>query len=134
MTIAMPSLADAPQVPATLELAHCGVCGGWSFPANVPGCRKCGAPPAQLSAQACATPLWLLNFVTVHTALAPGLQVPAVIGEVALAPGLVEEARIDVANEDVLTLGMALEPTWQPGREGTPGGWVFRPCDAGGRA
>ena len=134
MNIATPSSAGAPQVPATLELAHCGVCGGWSFPANVPGCRKCGAPSEQLSTQACATPLWLLNFVTVHTALAPGLQVPAVIGEVALAPGLVEEARIDVANEDALTLGMALEPTWQPSRDGTPGGWVFRPCDAGGRA
>jgi len=134
MSLENPSSTGAAQAPATLELAHCGACGGWSFPANVPGCRKCGAPPAQLSARACATPLWLLNFVTVRTALAPGLQVPAVIGEVALAPGLVEEARIDVTNEDALTLGMALEPMWQPGSEGGPGGWVFRPCDAGGRA
>ncbi|HYP71432.1 MAG TPA: hypothetical protein VEP93_11140 [Variovorax sp.] len=115
----------------TLELACCTVCGGTSFPAQVPGCRHCGAPPAQLRTQACATPVHLLNFVTVHAPLAPGLKVPAVIGEVALAPGLVEEARIDVADESALTLGMALTPVWQPGAEDTAGNWVFRPLNAG---
>ena len=114
----------------TLELARCTVCGGTSFPAQVPGCRHCGAPPAQLRAEACAAPVHLLNFVTVHSPLAPGLKVPAVIGEVALAPGLVEEALIDVADESALALGMALMPVWQPGTEGAPGNWAFRPFDA----
>jgi uncharacterized OB-fold protein len=114
---------------ATLELARCIACGGTSFPAQVPGCRHCGAPPTQLSAEACATPVYLLNFVTVHSPLAPGLKVPAVIGEVMLAPGLVEEARIDVADESALTLGMALAPVWQGGADDAPGSWVFRPLD-----
>jgi len=115
---------------ATLELARCTVCGGTSFPAQVPGCRHCGAPAAQLRAEACAAPVHLLNFVTVHAPLAPGLKVPAVIGEVALAPGLVEEARIDVADESTLELGMALTPVWQPGAEDTAGSWAFRPMQA----
>ena len=93
----------------------------------MPGCRHCGAPTEQLRAEACAAPLRLLNFVTVHAPLAPGLKVPAVIGEVELAPGLVEEARIDVADEGALALGMALAPAWQPGADGAAGSWVFRP-------
>ncbi len=113
--------------PAALAVARCADCDGFSFPANVPGCRHCGAPADRLRAQPCASPLALLNFVTVHAPLAPGLQVPAVIGEVALAPGLVEEARIDVADESVLALGMALEPVWRAGAEGAAGAWVFRP-------
>ena len=115
---------------AILELARCTVCGGTSFPAQVPGCRHCGAPPAQLRAEACAAPVRLLNFVTVHSPLAPGLKVPAVIGEVELAPGLVEEARIDVPDENELALGMALAPVWQAGTEGAAGSWAFRPVDA----
>ena len=111
----------------------CSACGGASFPAQVPGCRHCGAAAGQLRTQPCTTPLRLLNYVTVYTPLAPGLQVPAVIGEVELAPGLVEEARIDVDSEDALSLGMALSPHWQPGAEGAPGGWLFRPIDAEGR-
>ena len=115
----------------TLELARCTACGGTSFPAQVPGCRHCGAPAAQLRAEACTDPVHLLNFVTVHAPLAPGLKVPAVIGEVALAPGLVEEARIDGAHESTLTLGMALTPVWQPGaQDGDAGGRVFRPLQA----
>ena len=111
----------------TLELARCTLCGGSSFPAQVPGCRHCGAAAAKLRTEACAAAVRLLNFVTVHAPLAPGLKVPAVIGEVALAPGLVEEARIDVADESALSLGMALAPVWQPGAEDVAGSWVFRP-------
>ena len=43
-----------------------------------------------------------------HAELAPGLPVPCVIGEVELAPGVVEEAVIDVASEDVLSPGGTL--------------------------
>jgi len=50
----------------------------------VPGCRHCGAPTSQLRAQPCTTLLRLLNFVTVHAALAPGLQVIG-LGSVAVA-------------------------------------------------
>ncbi|MDM0033568.1 hypothetical protein QTI33_15655 [Variovorax sp. J22P271] len=112
-----------------LELARCTVCGGTSFPARVPGCRHCGAPPAQLRTEACATPVYLQNFVTVHAPLAPGLKVPAVIGEVTLAPGLVEEARIDVTDESTLVPGMALAPVWQSDAQDAAGSWVFRPLD-----
>jgi uncharacterized OB-fold protein len=115
---------------AVLELARCTVCGGTSFPAQVPGCRHCGAATAQLRAEACGASARLINFVTVHSSLAPGLKVPAVIGEVALAPDLVEEALVDVADESVLTLGMALTACWQAGADGASGHWVFRPLDA----
>ncbi|WP_155403737.1 zinc ribbon domain-containing protein [Variovorax paradoxus] len=111
----------------TLELARCNACGGTSFPAEVPGCRHCGAAKAQLRPEACAVPMRLLNFATVYSPLAPGLEVPAVIGEVELAPGLVEEARIDVPDETVLALGMALAPVWQTAAADVPGNWVFRP-------
>jgi hypothetical protein len=121
--------AATPPTPPVLELAHCTGCGGWSFPASVPGCRHCGAPAEILQARACPGALRLLNFITVHAPLASGLQVPAVIGEIALAPGLVEEARIDVPDEGALVPGMALAPEWQAGTA-EAGSWVFRPVHA----
>jgi uncharacterized OB-fold protein len=113
------------SIPKTLQVACCARCGGFSFPPEVPGCRVCGAPREELSAVDCVTPIYLRNFVTVYAALAPGLEVPSVIGEVALCPGIVEEVRIAVASEDMLSLGMALEPVWSETAAG--GGWQFRP-------
>jgi hypothetical protein len=138
MTLSSPSPSPAPSASPAFDLAHCTVCDTWTFPANAPGCRQCGAPPAQLRTRPCPTPLRLLNFITEHAPLAPGLAVPAVIGEVALAPGLVEEARIDVADEGALTPGMPLVPHWQIRPADAPGeaagGWVFRPAGEEHRA
>ncbi|ABM59577.1 conserved hypothetical protein [Verminephrobacter eiseniae EF01-2] len=117
--------SPTPEAPQ-LQLALCARCSGLSFPPQVPGCHHCGAPASELHMQDYEGPLRLLNFVTVHATLTPGLPVPAVIGEVALAPDLVEEVLIDVGSEDELRLGMALEPVWQPGKAQSDGTWVFR--------
>lgn len=94
--------------PPTLQVAHCSICGGYTFPAAAYGCRVCGAAAERLQAVPCPTAPRLRNAVTVYAELAPGLPVPCVIGEVELAPGVVEEALIDAASEAELTLGMAL--------------------------
>lgn len=114
----------------TLLLALCNACGAHSFPAQVPGCRVCGAAPSLLQFVPAVQPLRLLNFVTVHSELLPGLPVPCVVGEVQLAPGVVEEALID-ADEAGLSLGMAVQPVRR--QDGDVQRWVFRPV-AGGAA
>ena len=110
---------------ATLHLAHCERCGGWTFPAGAYGCRQCGADSSALQARAMPASPRLLNFVTVHAELAPGLPVPCVVGEVELAPGVVEEALIDVPSEDGLWLGAELRP--RPVQEGDSVTWRFVP-------
>lgn len=116
---------DTPE----LRLAHCVRCGAHSFPAQAWGCRVCGAPPEALDAVPLPQPPRLKNFVTVHTELAPGLPVPCVIGEVELAPGIVEEALIGVTDESVLALEMPLraEGTEHEGRTR----WRFVPLAEG---
>jgi uncharacterized OB-fold protein len=118
--------------PEQLQLAHCPACGAYTFPATAPGCRVCGAAPHTLRAQPLpGTPL-LHNYVTVHAALAPGLPVPCVVGEVQLAPGVVEEALIAVADETALRPGMALAAVRVPASaEGGPAGWQFVPLNSG---
>lgn len=117
---------DTPSpAPEELRLAWCGRCARHSFPANVYGCSHCGAESASLEAVPLPQPPRLLNFVTVHAELAPGLPVPCVIGEVQLAPGLVEEALIDAADEEGLQLGATLRP--RPVTSGDTVGWRFVP-------
>ena len=100
--------SGTPSDPS-LRLARCGHCGGYSYPAGVYGCRVCGRADALAAVPLPGTPV-LKNFVTVHAALAPGLPVPCVVGEVELAPGLVEEALID-GDEDALVVDMPLVAT-----------------------
>lgn len=63
----------------------------------------------------------LLNFVTVHAELVPGLAPPYVIGEVEICPGLVEEVRLTTADENALEIGMPVTAEWGDT------GWQFRP-------
>ncbi len=50
------------------------------------------------------------NAVTLHAQLHPDLPAPCVIGEVELAPGVVEEAVLDLTDESAAVLGMPLKP------------------------
>jgi len=109
-----------------LELAHCADCGAHSFPARVYGCRVCGAPRERLNAVPC-TQAVLRNMVTVHAELVPGLPVPCVIGEVELAPGVIEEALIGARDETTLQLGMALTPVAERAADGASR-WRFVPA------
>ena len=88
-------------------LAHCMACGAHTFPAKAHGCRQCGS--AQLDAVTLPQIPVLRNFITVHGEVAPGLTPPFVVGEVELAPGVVEEALLTVNDESLLRLGMPLE-------------------------
>jgi uncharacterized OB-fold protein len=100
-------------------LAHCAGCGAFTFPANAYGCRQCGATPLEAVALP-QTPV-LRNFITVHGDVAPGLTPPFVVGEVELAPGVVEEALLAVNDESQLRPGMPLDTLF------TEQGVRFRP-------
>lgn len=114
------------NAPPELLLGHCDACGTWSFPAQAWGCRRCGRPTLQ--ARPLPAPPRLVNAITVHIELVPGLPAPCVIGEVQLAPGVVEEALIDVASEDRLQAGMALQARAGADTQGRLR-WVFAPAD-----
>lgn len=112
-----------PDAPV-LQLAHCAACGTHTWPAQAYGCRRCGNPV--LTAVPLPRTPTLLNFITIHSELTPGLPVPCVIGELELAPGVVEEALIGVYDESALALGMDLEPQAQIDDKGTVS-WRFVP-------
>ncbi|WP_422648603.1 hypothetical protein [Cupriavidus sp. H18C1] len=90
----------------------------------MPGCRHCGASPEAIDTIDCMGAVPLRNVVTVYAPLAPGLAVPAIIGEVELCPGLIEEVRIDAEDEHAVPPGTPVRPVWIDDEHG--GGWVFR--------
>ena len=116
-----------PNTP-TLQVGHCPSCSSYTFPANSWGCRRCGQAPLQ----AVPPPQRprLINFITLHADIAPGLPVPCVIGELEIAPGVVEEALIDVTDESRLALGMTMQAVPRNAEQGAAA-WVFRPIDGG---
>lgn len=108
-------------------LAHCRQCGTYTFPSNAWGCRQCGADTLDKVPMP-QTPR-LRNFITLHGELAPGLTPPVVVGEVELAPGVIEEALIAVADESQLTLDMPMEAIGANPAD-TQRGLRFRPKEA----
>lgn len=121
------SLTESPQ----LRLGHCQACGAWNYPAESWGCRVCGAPAESLRSEPLPGPAILRNAVTLHAELSPGLPVPCVVGEIELAPGLIEEALLDVADESAVALGAVVEPR-HLGEAGGASPWRFVPVGAGG--
>lgn len=120
-----------PELPV-LQLAHCVECGSYTYPAGVYACRRCGAPRERLQVRACPASPRLRNAVTLHTQLHPELPAPCVLGEVELAPGVVEEALIDVPDEAAAVLGMELDAV--PHRlENGALRWRFAPRAQGSR-
>ena len=75
-----------------LLAARCDACRALTFPAGSYGCRVCGAAPDRLTAEKLSGRGILREFITVHLELVPGLKAPAVIGDVEIADGLIEEA------------------------------------------
>jgi uncharacterized OB-fold protein len=119
----------SPKAPQLL-LGHCEACGTWNFPAESWGCRACGAPTATLQAKPLPGPAILRNAVTVHAELAPGVPVPCVVGEIELAPGVIEEALLQVASEADVTLGSVVESV-HLGEAGGASSWRFVPVRGG---
>lgn len=101
--------------------AQCPSCQGLSFPANAPGCMHCGNPLSQVQPVARPGGGTLLEFVTLHVAMAPGQQVPSIAGDIRIAEGVVEEGVIAVADESALRPGMDMRAVAVP----LPAGEVF---------
>lgn len=98
------------QEDASFTIARCTKCGTYTLPANAYGCRSCGAVSDSLEEVGLPDKPKLVNFVTLYAPLSPDLNVPCVIGEVEFAPGVIEEAVINVPDEANLHIGMALVP------------------------
>lgn len=99
----------APKHPALYRLdehgrvkllfGQCRSCDSLTFPANAYGCHFCGAPDLQpVDRDASGT---LIAAVTLHADLIPGLSAPQVVGDLELAPGIVEEVLIEGAEPDI---------------------------------
>lgn len=114
-----------PETPP-LSIGHCPACGSYTFPSTSWGCRRCGQAP--LDAVPLPQHARLINFVTLHAEIVPGLPVPCVIGELEIAPGVVEEALIDVQAESQLVLGMTMQAVPRAAERGSLA-WAFRPMD-----
>lgn len=134
-----------PQHPGLYQLAadgrsleflyvQCPACAKLSFPANVPGCAHCG--DALQDAQTVARPGGgtLLEFVTLHVPLLPGLQTPRISGDIRIADGVVEEGVIAVPDESELHVGMALRAVAVAQPSGEMFDCRFVPAQAGGAA
>ena len=116
-----------------LQLAHCADCGSYTYPAQTYACRRCGAAQDRLQARPCPAAPRLRNAVTLYTQLHPDLPAPCVLGEVELAPGVIEEAVLDVPDEAAAVLGMALKAVAQRQEDGSLR-WRFEPLLSGGPA
>lgn len=103
-----------------LRVLLCGTCGATSFPATAYGCSRCGTARSRCRAGLVHGPFVLRNYVSVHQPLLPALRVPFVVGDVEIAPGIVEEAIIDVASEDALHVGMPLRAVVRAGAPPAP--------------
>ncbi len=51
----------------------------------------------------------LLEFVTIHVPLLPGMNAPTIAGDICIADGIVEEGVIAANDESVLRTGMTLK-------------------------
>jgi hypothetical protein len=79
-----------------------------SFPAVNYGCPLCGAVPEACVEEELSGEATLLEFITIHGEVAPGVNPPIVVGEAEIAPGIVEEIELGVP-EDRLQLGMTVQ-------------------------
>jgi uncharacterized OB-fold protein len=108
--------------------AQCPACNALSFPANAPGCMHCGHPideAAQVVRPGGGT---LLEYVTLHVALVPGMPAPSIAGDIRIAEQVVEEGVIAVDDESALHPGMALRAVAMPLASGDSYGCHFVPA------
>ena len=74
-----------------------------------PGCSHCGDPLTEATRLTRPGQGELLEFVTIHVPLMPGMNAPAIAGDIRLAEGIVEEGVIAVKDESVLRTGLTLK-------------------------
>ena len=105
---ALYSLADG-EGRLNLHFLECANCQTLSFPSSAYGCRQCGAPAEMGQVVSRAGQAVLRTAVTVHVDLHPALKAPYVVGELELAPGVVEEAILTVEDDQGLIPGMMMQ-------------------------
>jgi uncharacterized OB-fold protein len=81
-----------------LLFGRCPRCAALTFPATAYGCSACGAAPLAVEERDGEGVLQAV--VTLHAAVMPGLPVPQAIGDVEIAPGIIEEVLLEGAGED----------------------------------
>lgn len=89
--------------------AQCAHCDRLNFPANAPGCMHCGKSiegAVQIVQSGGGT---LLEYVTLHVPLFPGLVTPSIAGDIRIADHIVEEGILGVEDECELSPGMLLQ-------------------------
>jgi len=94
--------------------AQCPSCGKLAFPANVPGCGHCGdslQDAVQVARPGHGT---LMEYVTLHVPLLPGMEVPRIAADILLEAGSIEEGVIEGTDEADLRVGMALRAVAVP--------------------
>lgn len=89
--------------------AQCPACGRLSFPADAPGCGHCGSTLQDAPQVARPGTGTLLEYVTLHVPLLPGMAVPRVAADIQLTEdGLIEEGVLAATDEAGLRIGMRL--------------------------
>lgn len=122
----------APQHPSLFQLAadgesldfvyaRCPSCGTLAFPADVPGCGHCGDPLHNAERIALPGRGELLEYVTLHVPLLPGMEVPRIAADIQLEGGPIEEGVMAGADESVLRVGLPMRAVAVP----LPGGERF---------
>lgn len=106
-----PTLYQLAQDGTSLDFfySQCPACEAVNFPANAPGCSHCGNPLTEATRLTRPGQGELLEFVTIHVPLLPGMTAPSIAGDIRIAEGIVEEVVIAVPNESVLRTGMPLK-------------------------
>lgn len=106
-----PTLYQLAQDGSSLDFffAQCPACGTVNFPANAPGCSHCGDPLTEATRLTRPGQGELLEFVTIHVPLLPGMKAPTIAGDIRIAEGIVEEGVIAAPDESGLRTGMALK-------------------------
>ena len=106
-----PTLYQLAQDGTSLDFffAQCPACGAATFPANAPGCMRCGDPLTDATKLTRPGQGQLLEFVTIHVPLMPGMVAPAIAGDIRIAEGIVEEGVLAVKDESRLRTGMTLK-------------------------
>jgi uncharacterized OB-fold protein len=105
---ANPSQRAEPAAPPTIGLLRCGKCRQLTYPATAYGCNSCGAP--RNDGETIETPArgMLRNWIMVHVDMVAGVKAPYVVGEVEIAPGVIEQVLIDATDEPGLAVGQTL--------------------------
>jgi uncharacterized OB-fold protein len=98
----------------TIGLLRCGACERLTYPASAYGCSYCGTPRESGTTFNAPARGVLRTWVTVYADFTPAVRAPYVVGDIELAPGIIEQVLVGVADESTLREGQILVGMEQP--------------------